>query len=268
MPLLRKKTETEPPWIQKYKEEKYRGAEPDFLSIPNPLLTSSARWAWGWLSRKVPSRTEPTMVRPFPALSWEVSESSCGCTTFWSWSTRTSTSSWGLKGVQSHVTHLPPSQPATHHPPIIPHQAIVLCTAPTCSHHPHIWLNIHQSHTALDNKAFIHPSMYAPPPTPPSTYSMHLSVHALIRFILQSSTHILIGLPTCALFTITHTFTYLLPIHPSINQLPSCTDTHLPILPASYGFISFLTQPPQFIHLTLTQSFRHLLWARLCADHL
>lgn len=45
-------------------------------------LTSSALCACGWLSRKVPSSTEATMVRPLPALSCEVKDRSCGCTTF------------------------------------------------------------------------------------------------------------------------------------------------------------------------------------------
>lgn len=38
--------------------------------------TSSARWTCRWLSRKVPSSTEPTMVSPLPAFSWLVRESS------------------------------------------------------------------------------------------------------------------------------------------------------------------------------------------------
>lgn len=45
-------------------------------------LTSSALCACGWLSRKVPSSTEATMVRPLPALSCDVKDRSCGCTTF------------------------------------------------------------------------------------------------------------------------------------------------------------------------------------------
>lgn len=68
---------------------------------PGPVraaLTSSALCACGWLSRKVPSSTEATMVRPLPALSCDVKDRSCGCTTFCSWSPRTSTSSCGLEG--------------------------------------------------------------------------------------------------------------------------------------------------------------------------
>lgn len=130
---------------------------------PICLLTSSARWAWGWLSRKVPSRTEPTMVSPFPALSWEVSESSCGCTTFWSWSTRTSTSSCGLSGGSRDPPPRPP--PGTY----MPHTSTLYrCQPGSC-------LNVHFP-AAMDSNVASHALANPPPPflPPTSPQPLHL----------------------------------------------------------------------------------------------
>lgn len=65
-----------------------------------PSPTSSACWASACWSRKVPSSTEPTMVRPLPALSCEVSDSRRGCFARHSASRFSNTSTCGLGGEQ------------------------------------------------------------------------------------------------------------------------------------------------------------------------
>lgn len=66
--------------------------------LPGAWPTSSACRACTCWSRKVPSSTEPTMVRPLPALSCEVKDSRRGCFTHCSAFRFTSTSTCGLPG--------------------------------------------------------------------------------------------------------------------------------------------------------------------------
>lgn len=71
--------------------------------------TCSAFFASVSLVRYVPSKMFPTMVRPFPAFSWELKVSRRGCLTAWSESRFRSTNTWGLdtsreKGQEGHMS--------------------------------------------------------------------------------------------------------------------------------------------------------------------
>lgn len=166
------------------------------------------------------------MVRPFPALSWEVNESSWGCTTFWSWSTRTSTSSCGLKRVQSHMIHILYNQPPIHHTPITrsPNHLSSITICP-----------IH-----LYPAPPIHPSTHRP--ISPFTSLTYLSIQPPTHLFYPSVIHSYAYLftDTCIIHSSIHTSTYLSSILTSIN-LPFCPPTCTYTCPSTHLHIPFLS---------------------------
>lgn len=166
------------------------------------------------------------MVRPFPALSWEVNESSWGCTTFWSWSTRTSTSSCGLKRVQSHMIHILYNQPPTHHTPITmsPNHLSSITICP-----------IH-----LYPAPPIHPSTHRP--ISPFTSLTYLSIppptHLFYPSVIHSYAYLFTD--THIIHSSIHTSTYLSSILTSIN-LPFCPPTCTYTCPSTHLRIPFLS---------------------------
>lgn len=77
------------------------------LTVCSVEQTCSAARASPYVCRKFPVMTVPTMVKPFPAFSWEANVSKRGDLTWASSSNFSKTSSWGLWGEQSVTREIP-----------------------------------------------------------------------------------------------------------------------------------------------------------------
>lgn len=89
-------------------------AHPPLSASGFRTLTCSAAWASPYVSKKFPWMTDPMIVKPLPAFSWDANVNSLGYFTCKSSSSFRSTSNWGLEKIKKTMYFLTKALTITH----------------------------------------------------------------------------------------------------------------------------------------------------------